>query len=61
MTFQFNSLIDFLNMAGHGPYVWASYAITTIALVTLVVYPLMQKKQIIAQIRRQQRISNPPE
>jgi heme exporter protein D len=52
MKFQFESLADFIAMSGHGPYVWASYAITFIALVFLLVNPLLQKKALIKQQKK---------
>lgn len=53
MNFQFESLSDFIAMAGHGPYVWASYAVTIIALLMLVIVPYQQKKQ---WLKKQHRI-----
>jgi len=58
MQFQFENAIDFFTMAGHGPYVWASYAITLLALVILVALPFSQKKSIAVRIKRQQRIES---
>ena len=53
MKFQFESIADFIAMNGHGPYVWAAYAITFTVLIYLLVSPLLQKK---AFIRQQQKI-----
>lgn len=52
MKFQFDSLAAFLQMNGHGPYVWACYVITVILLLFLVVYPLLQKRQFIVQQKK---------
>jgi heme exporter protein D len=52
MKFQFESLADFIAMSGHGPYVWASYAITFIALIFLLVNPLLQKKALVKQQKK---------
>lgn len=52
MSFQFESLQAFWQMNGHGPYVWACYAITLVSLVFLVAYPLVQKKQFIVQQKK---------
>jgi len=56
MAFQFEGLLDFLTMSGHGSYVWASYAVTLLALLFLVVIPIYQRKNLAQQIKRQQRI-----
>lgn len=61
MTFRFDSIADFLMMSGHGPYVWASYIITFLALSVLIVYPYTQRKQALIRIKRQHRIENPPQ
>lgn len=50
MKFQFESLSDFLNMAGHGPYVWASYGVTFIVLVALVLQPYFARKHFANQL-----------
>jgi heme exporter protein D len=57
MKFQFESLADFMAMSGHGPYVWASYAITSIALIFLVVNPLLQKKALIKQQQKLRKLA----
>ena len=56
MIFQFESITDFFLMDGHGIYVWASYAITLLALVFLVVSPSIQQRAFIIQQKRQQRV-----
>ncbi|MYM62086.1 heme exporter protein CcmD [Pseudomaricurvus sp. HS19] len=53
---QFESLSELWNMAGHGPYVWACYLITAIAIVYLLVSPLRRRRQLFEQLRRQARI-----
>jgi len=58
--FQFESLIDFATMGGHGPYVWASYGITAAALAALVILPSMKQRQLLIRLKRQQRIDNQP-
>ncbi|MFT6388642.1 MAG: heme exporter protein D [Cellvibrionaceae bacterium] len=58
MIFQFEGLLDFLTMSGHGSYVWASYAVTLLALMFLIIIPIHQKKQLAIQIKRQQRIES---
>lgn len=62
MKFQFETFADFLSMSGHGPYVWAAYAITFISLVYLLLSPVRQKKAFVKQQRKMQRLAqNPPE
>lgn len=53
MHFQFESLNDFMVMSGHGAFVWASYLVTFLALLLLVVIPAIQKKQMRQQLKRQ--------
>jgi heme exporter protein D len=57
MKFQFESIADFIAMNGHGPYVWASYAITFAVLVFLLVSPLLQKKAFVKQQQKQQKLA----
>lgn len=57
MNFQFHSLSEFAWMAGHGPYVWASYAVMALAIVWLLVNPLRARRQLLREVRRQQRIA----
>lgn len=52
MNFQFDSLAAFLNMNGHGPYVWACYIITFAVLISLLVNPLLQKKAFLKQQKK---------
>lgn len=52
----FESLSDALTMAGHGPYVWASYGITLAVLAALVINPIQRQRSalraIAAEVRR---------
>ncbi|WP_084618230.1 heme exporter protein CcmD [Cellvibrio sp. OA-2007] len=57
MKFQFETIADFIAMNGHGPYVWASYAITFAALIFLLVSPLLQKKNFIKQQQKLQKLA----
>ena len=43
------------SMAGHGPYVWAAYAITFAVLGCLIVVPLRRAQQVRDGIRAEQR------
>lgn len=42
-------------MDGHGPFVWASYVITAIVLIALIVSPLIRKRRFLIQLRMQLR------
>lgn len=55
MQFQFDSIADFMEMAGHGPYVWACYAITAVSMIYLAVVPLRRRKALFKEIKQQQR------
>lgn len=58
MNFQFESLHDFLLMNGHGPYVWACFAITFGLMLYLVLAPEIRTRQFIKQQKRiEQRIT----
>ncbi|NIB44522.1 heme exporter protein CcmD [Pseudomaricurvus alkylphenolicus] len=57
MKFQFESLTELMAMSGHGPYVWACYGITLVALLYLVISPLRRRKLLFEQLKRQQRIA----
>ena len=57
MKFQFETFADFMAMNGHGPYVWAAYAITFIALVWLCIVPLRQKREFLKQQQKLQALS----
>ncbi|MEN0037739.1 MAG: heme exporter protein CcmD [Cellvibrio sp.] len=57
MKFQFESIADFIAMNGHGPFVWASYAITFAVLVFLLVSPVLQKKAFVKQQQKQQKLT----
>ncbi len=46
MKFQFDSVSAFMEMGGHGPYVWACYALTLAAMVFLVAKPFIEKKAL---------------
>jgi heme exporter protein D len=57
MQFQFESLLDFLVMDGHGMFVWSSYAITFCVLIVMVAIPAINKQRFYKRIQRHQRIS----
>jgi heme exporter protein D len=57
MKFQFETFADFMTMSGHGPYVWASYGITTFALAWLFVVPVLQKREFLKQQQKLQTLA----
>lgn len=50
----FDSFQELLHMAGHGVYVWSSYAITFVCVAGLIIYPLRRKQKAIAAIKQRQ-------
>lgn len=53
---QFESFSDFLAMGGYGFYVWLSFGISTLLLLTLILSSIYGHKQVIKNIAlRQQR------
>lgn len=57
MNFQFDTLAEFIAMNGHGPYVWAAYAITFAALIYLLASPVLQKRSFIKQQKKIQKLA----
>jgi len=55
INLSFESFADFIDMGGHGLYVWLSYAIALIVIVMNIVNPLMQKRQIFSEQARRLR------
>ncbi|WP_417596804.1 heme exporter protein CcmD [Oceanospirillum sp.] len=57
----FDSFSEFLNMGGHGLYVWMAYGLSAVLLVINVVLPIMHKRQLIKEqmrkLRREQKTS----
>lgn len=52
--FRFDSVSDFLQMGGHGPYVWAAYLISLSVIIWLVVSPLRRRQKLFREMARQQ-------
>ncbi|WP_428035229.1 heme exporter protein CcmD [Amphritea sp.] len=52
---SFESFAAFIDMGGHGLYVWLSYAIALVVIVINIVNPLMQKRQIFSEQARRLR------
>ena len=55
-NFQFESMVAFFLMGGHGIYIWPAYFITIVLIMFLVQMPIWQKRHFLMQLRRQQRI-----
>lgn len=51
----FDSLSEFLQMGTHGVYVWSTYAISSIALLGLLVNTRMQHKQVTQVLKKRYR------
>ncbi len=51
MTFYFESAAAFWHMDGHGPYVWACYAVTIIVFIGLALAPKVRKAKFVKQQR----------
>ncbi|MGZ4959972.1 MAG: heme exporter protein CcmD [Methylomonas sp.] len=49
------SLESFLYMGGYAAYVWPAYGITGLVLVGNVVWPVLQRKQLLRQIALRQK------
>lgn len=43
---------EFFNMGGYAFFVWTSYALTLIVVVANIVSPIIQRRKIIARIKR---------
>ncbi len=43
---------EFFHMGGYAFFVWTSYGVTLIVIVANIVAPVMQRKKIIARIKR---------
>ena len=48
----FSDLHQLWTMDGHGPYVWAAYAIVSTVIVLLVGDPLFRRRETLARVRR---------
>lgn len=52
---SFESFAEFIDMGGHGSYVWLSYAIALAVVIVNIVSPLLQKRQIFSEQARRLR------
>jgi heme exporter protein D len=46
---------EFLEMGGYALYVWTSYGIALVVLITNLILPLQQRRRLLAEIVRRQR------
>lgn len=51
------SLDAFLDMGGYAAYVWPSYGLTFVVLLANVLWPIVQRKQLLRQIALKQKRS----
>tara|TARA_Y100000992_G_scaffold76760_1_gene48537 strand:+ start:414 stop:602 length:189 start_codon:yes stop_codon:yes gene_type:complete len=51
MIFQFNSLMQFLDMDGHGVFVWSSLSLSLALLSYLIIRPVLEKRKLVAQLK----------
>ncbi len=51
----FDIFTSFLEMGGHGQYVWLSYGLTALIVLVNFVSPMMTRKKVIKDIQRQLR------
>lgn len=49
---SFDSFDAFIQMGGHGPYVWSAYGITLVVLVYNVIRPWRLKRKFISEHKR---------
>ncbi|MGP4844904.1 heme exporter protein CcmD [Marinobacter sp. 1Y8] len=52
----FDSLQQFWEMGGHGPYVWTCYGVFVVAIAGLVIWSRAQRRQVIRREQWQQRL-----
>ena len=48
---RFESMTELFAMGGHGPFVWSAYAIAFVVIVFNFVWPVIQARRNIAQLR----------
>lgn len=53
MSPYFDNLTDFIAMGGHGRYVWASYGVTLVAIIGLMLQSRLQRRRIQRDILNQ--------
>ena len=43
---------EFFNMGGYAFFVWTSYGLTLIVIIANIISPILQRKKVIARIKR---------
>ncbi len=56
----FENFASLVNMGGHGVYVWPTYGLGLLVILYNIFSPLMARKKIVAQIKRQARAASVP-
>lgn len=51
----FEDMNSLLQMGGHGGFVWASYGITLLVIVALLLFPLRRRRRLLREIHAEQR------
>jgi len=54
---SFHSLSAFIEMGGHGQFVWSAYGIALVVIVFNFVRPIMLHKRNLARLRKQLRVA----
>ena len=54
MNSYFHNISEFIAMGGHGSYVWTSWLITTLGIVTLIILSRNQRRATFRDIHTQQ-------
>lgn len=49
------SLQEFFDMGGYGVYVWSSYGIAALVLLANVLFPILERRRLMAQLARRAR------
>lgn len=55
MSVQFDTFTEFLNMGGHGLYVWLCYGLGLLVVVGNLLQPLLKRKALRADLERRMR------
>jgi heme exporter protein D len=51
------TLAEFLNMGGYAFYVWTSYGLTLVVLLANIIFPIVQRKQLLRSLSLKQQRS----
>lgn len=59
LNMSFNNFEDFLQMGGHGLYVWLCYGMGIFIYALAFIAPVLRKRAILKELRQIQRRKNP--